>query len=207
MYRIILFIVLIVIAIGLTIYFVANKKPASVENSNPDNSPEQSQFVLPIDRWQERIFKKPFGIYITPQNSPIQPEKFKGYHTGVDFEVFPDELDKDIEIMAICKGQLLEKRYISGYGGVAIQACKLGNDDITVLYGHLKLSSIEADLGQQLSAGEKIGILGKAYSSETDGERKHLHLSIHKGKTINVAGYVQTPAELNNWINFEEIIK
>lgn len=170
-----------------------------------DSTTEQPQSASPMDRWQERIFKKPFGIYITPQNSPIQPEKFTGYHTGVDFEIFPSELDKEIEIRAVCDGQLLEKRYISGYGGVAIQECKLQGEDVTVLYGHLKLSDIKVNPGQQLTKGEKIGILGKAYSSETDGERKHLHLGIHKGKTINVKGYVQTPGELDNWIDFEEI--
>jgi hypothetical protein len=30
--------------------------------------------------------KKPFGIYITPENSPVQPENFTGYHTGIDVE-------------------------------------------------------------------------------------------------------------------------
>ena len=33
-----------------------------------------------------RITKKPFGIFITTQNSPVQPERFSGYHTGVDVE-------------------------------------------------------------------------------------------------------------------------
>src|SRR5438105_4096773 len=45
----------------------------------------------PIGNSLSRVTKKPFGIYITPQNSPVQPEKFKGYHTGVDFETTADE--------------------------------------------------------------------------------------------------------------------
>src|SRR3989344_6907506 len=42
--------------------------------------------VWPVDEFEERITKKPFGIFITPQNSPIKPERFSGYHTGVDVE-------------------------------------------------------------------------------------------------------------------------
>src|SRR4030067_1140465 len=45
-------------------------------------------FQPPINRADERVTKKPFGIFITPQNSPIQPEKFSGFHTGADFENF-----------------------------------------------------------------------------------------------------------------------
>jgi len=43
--------------------------------------------------------------------------------------------------------------------------------------------------------------LGKGYSDETDGERKHLHFAIHKGTKIDVRGYVQTKGELQDWLN------
>ena len=38
----------------------------------------------PIGQTEERITKKPFGIKISPENSPISPERFSGYHTGID---------------------------------------------------------------------------------------------------------------------------
>lgn len=158
-------------------------------------------FQFPLDRAGERVTKKPFGIYITPQNSPVQPEKFSGYHTGVDFETFSDEQNIDVEIKAICDGLILFKNYVSGYGGVMVEACKFDNQDITVLYGHLKLSSLIEIVGQTLSSGDRIGVLGKGFSQETDGERKHLHLGIHLGKSINFLGYVQNKAELANWLD------
>jgi hypothetical protein len=38
-------------------------------------------FVAPLDRASGRVTKKPFGIFVTPQNSPVQPERFRGFHT------------------------------------------------------------------------------------------------------------------------------
>jgi len=207
MKKIILLILVILATFGLAIYLGKNKQNNRAENQGnnlPQNIPESNdseKFSSPIDRWSERITKKPFGIYISPKSSPIQPERFSGYHTGSDFEIFSDEQDKDVEIKAICSGKLLEKRYVSGYGGTVVQQCEFENQDITVLYGHLKLSSIGININQQISAGDRIGILGKGFSSETDGERKHLHISIHKGTNINLAGYVQKSGQLSNWID------
>jgi len=164
-------------------------------------------FAAPIDNWQNRVIKKPFGIFITPQNSPVQPEKFTGYHTGVDFETFPNEQNIDVPIYAICDGVLKVKEYASGYGGVAVQACKLNGVDITVIYGHLRLASISAKVGEQLVAGEKFAVLGTGYSAETDGERKHLHLGIHKGTAIIIFGYVQVQSRLDNWIDVTKYFK
>jgi type IV secretory pathway VirB10-like protein len=109
-------------------------EPSANQNpSTPAPTSSATLFVPPIDNWQSRVTKKPFGIYITPQNSPVQPEKFKGYHTGVDFETFSDEQNIDVPIYAVCDGKLLTKRTASGYGGIAVQACKLDNQDITVI--------------------------------------------------------------------------
>lgn len=172
--------------------------------SNQDVNSEVNENPLlypPIENAKDRVTKKPFGKFVTPQNSPVSPERFYGYHDAADFEIFPGEEDKDIEIRAVCSGEILPKRMVSGYGGVAVQACELGNDPITVIYGHLKLSSINKKVGESWEKGEVIGILGKGYSNETDGERKHLHLGIHKGRAINILGYVSSREKLNDWID------
>lgn len=153
----------------------------------------------PLDRAAERITKKPFGIFITPATSPIQPEKFRGFHTGVDFEIFPDELEIDIPVKAVCSGNLALKKNASGYGGVAVQECELKEESVTIIYGHLKLESITAALNQPIKAGEVIGILGANNSAETNGERKHLHLAIHRGKAVELRGYVESAQELSGW--------
>ncbi|MBI4099432.1 peptidoglycan DD-metalloendopeptidase family protein [Candidatus Microgenomates bacterium] len=121
-----------------------------------------------------------------------------GYHTGTDFEIFPEELSADIPVRAICSGNLALREWASGYGGVAVQNCELAGSPITVVYGHLKLESIASG---NLKIGDRVGILGADHSAETDGERKHLHLGIHKGTVTNIAGYVVDQANLTAWLD------
>lgn len=176
-----------------------NQENSSGQSTQNKNTPDG--FQPPLSRAAERVTKKPFGIFITPQNSPVQPERFRGYHTGTDFEIFSDETSADVPVHAICPGTIAQKRTASGYGGVLVQNCTLDGQPITVVYGHLKLASIPKNSGNNLSSGETIGILGKGYSSETDGERKHLHLALHKGKSVSILGYVQSKSQLSDWID------
>jgi hypothetical protein len=215
---------LIMLAIsGIAIFFIRNHNalkniPATKQNdqpaiqnsiaqdkSAPNNSDRNSQittgFQAPLDRASERVSKKPFGIYINPATSPVQPERFQGYHAGTDFETFPEEANADVSAYAVCSGKLLLKESASGYGGVAVQSCEAENNPITVIYGHLKLASISAKAGDTINVGDALGILGKGYSAETDGERKHLHLSFHKGTAVNIRGYVNAKSELSGWLD------
>lgn len=158
-------------------------------------------FVPPLPNAGKRVTKKPFGIYITPATSPVQPERFTGYHTGADFEIFPNELNAVVPVAAVCNGKLLVKEWASGYGGVAVESCTLNNQPITVIYGHLNIASVKPAVGEIMQAGQPFADLGANKSQQTDGERKHLHLGFHKGTSINILGYVQNKSELQNWIN------
>jgi hypothetical protein len=181
---------------------------SQAQTALPQNSPISAKpFLAPISRPSQRVTKKFFGTYVTPQNSPVQPERFTGYHTGVDYETFAEEQNLEVDISAICNGKLLRKAYGTGYGGYAVQACTLNGQAITIVYGHLKLASIIPNVAEELKAGDKIGILGAAYSTETDGERKHLHLGIHKGAQINIAGYVSSKSQLSAWIDPLSVIQ
>ena len=160
-----------------------------------------SGFVAPLERVGERVTKKPFGIFITPKNSPVQPEHFSGYHTGTDFEIFPEELNADVLVHAVCAGKIKMKKYATGYGGVMVEDCMLNGNPITVIYGHLKLASIQKNVGDSLATGEMVGILGADKSVETSGERKHLHLGFHNGTSLNILGYVQSKSQLSGWLN------
>lgn len=161
----------------------------------------EKEIVEPIANALARVSKKPFGLKVSPSNSPVSPERFAGYHTGVDFETTEAEQNTVVPIYAICSGQLSVKKQASGYGGVAVQSCEINKQVVTVVYGHLQLASISAQVGQELKAGDVLGILGKGYSSETDGERKHLHLSIHLGQQLVFLGYVQQEADLSAWLD------
>jgi murein DD-endopeptidase MepM/ murein hydrolase activator NlpD len=153
------------------------------------------------------VTKKPFGIKVSPGHSPVSPERFAGYHTGVDFEILAGEENSDVSVSAICDGQVLIARRVSGYGGVLVQRCTIDNQAVTVLYGHLKLTSISLKVSDTLKTGERIGILGKANSYDTDGERKHLHLGIHKGDKIVYLGYAQKESDLSAWLDFIKLYK
>jgi murein DD-endopeptidase MepM/ murein hydrolase activator NlpD len=216
-----LYVILILAAVAIGSYFFINKKSTTnvaanspnVSDSNvaqnstpiPDTSNQNNQAVIsfqsPLSRAVERVTKKPFGIYITPKTSPVQPEKFQGYHTGTDFEIFPEELNINVPVHAVCNGKLVLKEYASGYGGVAVESCELGSQPITVIYGHLNLASINVKSGENIKVGDVLGNLGTAYSAQTDGERKHLHLGFHKGSSISILGYVSSQSQLSDWIN------
>ena len=219
MKKIIILLVLILAIVAIALFWRRNSAPKpnpavsnsagglppaasspSVGGQNPV-VPDTADFQPPLSRAGERVTKKPFGIYITPQTSPVQPEKFRGYHTGADFEIFPEELNAEVPIHAVCSGSLKVKEYATGYGGVAVQSCLLDNSPIAVIYGHLKLASITFNVGENIKTGDTIGILGAAYSPETNGERKHLHLGFHKGSAVNILGYVQNKTELSGWID------
>lgn len=166
---------------------------------------DNDSFVEPLDKSEDRITKKPFGIFVEPDDSSVQPEKFTGYHTGIDFEAFEKELNIDVKVRAVCGGFLKSKAQTQGYGGYAVQECLLEDEKITVVYGHLRLNSIKT-VGEYLVPGKEIGLLGTGFSPETDNERKHLHLSIVKGVSSDIRGYIQNQTELSKWLNPEEVL-
>lgn len=163
-------------------------------------------FKEPLANATERMTKKPFGLFVTPKNSPVQPERFSGYHTGTDFEVTESERGVDIPVFAICTGFIESIRIVEGYGGVVVQSCTIDDEDIYVLYGHISLPETFVTAGSDVVAGEKISTLGKHESVETDGERKHLHLGIIRDDDIDLRGYVQSAEELVQWIDYEQLV-
>lgn len=204
---------IILFFVGIVLIFVSQRL-ATRENpsssvtptlvGSASTSPTSQAMVSILDL--SRVTKKPFGLYVTPATSPVQPEKFTGYHSGADFETTPEEANMDVLVPALCDGKLLLKKTATGYGGVAVQSCVLDGQAVTVVYGHLNISSVATLVGQELKKGDKIGVLGKGYSSETDGERKHLHLGIHKGTGVVILGYVQKQSDLLDWIDPKSVL-
>ncbi len=198
---------------GRTSFFVIARNPAfektefdafiaSLQFHNDRNS-----LRSPLDRASERVSKKTFGTKVSPNDSPVSPERFSGYHTGWDFEIFPDELNHDVTVTAFCGGKVRLKESASGYGGLLVQECNIDSAPMTVVYGHLKLSSIAVKVGAYRAPGDEIGLLGDANSAETDGERKHLHFGLRKGTTVNNKGYVGTQAELSAWLDPKDYLE
>lgn len=180
----------------------SNENPVlNSENTDIPSSISDNEKNIPLGRARERVTKKPFGIFITSQNSPVQPERFRGYHTGTDFEILPGEELINVPVRAVCSGKLRAKQYVNGYDGVAVQDCRIQSENVTVSYGHLSLLSIRYEAGDKMLEMGEIGNLGDPAKGETDGERKHLHLGIHKGNNIDFRGYVNSQNELSSWID------
>jgi hypothetical protein len=158
---------------------------------------------VPLSSMAERPALLTFGLYVTPdpaQNPIDPPERFTGFHTGVDFEILEAEQQKEVPVSSICAGPVLFSGEAEGYGGVVVQTCTLKGRDVSVLYGHLLLSSLvppEATLQE----GQRIAVLAPARSKDSGGTRKHLHLGLHKGAHIELLGYVQDEQALAEFID------
>lgn len=161
----------------------------------------------PINKSIDRINKKPFWIKISKNNSPIENERFEWYHTWVDFEIFKWEENIDIKIYSICNWKIIYKNYVNWYWWVIIQSCIIDSNEVTILYWHLNIDSITLKIWDNMNKKSYIWILWKWKSKETDYERKHLHLWIHKWKEIVLLWYTQNKNDLNNWIDYKKIYK
>jgi murein DD-endopeptidase MepM/ murein hydrolase activator NlpD len=167
---------------------------------------EQPRLYLPTSDFFTRISKKPFGMYISPALSPVQPERFTGYHTGVDLEVTDDELSREIAVFSMAEGKVRYAGFTSGYGGVVVLEHLIDGEVMTSVYGHVLRSSVSLREGDTVKAGQKIAVLAPDKSSDTDGERKHLHFAIHRGSEVEFRGYVSNVNDLSAWIDPKEFL-
>lgn len=180
---------------------VGEKGEKDISSEEKLQEKQDMEFVSPLDNPRERIHKKHFGLYVDPKNSPVFPERFSGYHTGVDFEIFPGEENENVEVRALCSGEIFSLKTVNGYGGVIFQKCLYKEQSIMILYGHIERKSIRFFVGDKVEVGSVLGFLGEGGTEETDGERKHLHLGIVKGNKENVLGYVSSEELLDQWID------
>lgn len=150
--------------------------------------------VSPTPEFQNRVTKKPFGLYSTPATSPVQPERFTGYHNAVDIEYA--DAATDVPVVAIADGEIVMAEWVSGYGGLIVEKIVVNGETLFIIYGHMDPSSFTTKT--TVKQGEQIAILGDGYTTETDGERKHIHFGIRKG-SLDIRGYVQSEGELAGW--------
>jgi hypothetical protein len=162
---------------------------------------DTTSFIDPMDKPLERITKKNFATEVFPENSPVENERFSGFHTGIDLELSEDEYEKDMPVRAFCGGPIIEKRTASGYGGLVVQECLHDDQRLVIIYGHLNITSVVHAQNAYLAPGTFIGNLGNHQSTQTDGERKHLHFGVYIGKGEDIRGYVSNSEDLGYWVN------
>lgn len=163
------------------------------------NLSEPVTLIEPVSEFKQRITKKLFGIFITPETSPVQPERFSGFHTAVDVE-YEDKPNVDIPVRSIADGVVALSTTATGYGGVLVIRHEIKGKARAVIYGHLDPASLPK-LGATIKRGEQIGMLGEGNTKETDGERKHLHFGVRSDDDPNIKGYVTRKEELSGWQN------
>lgn len=173
---------------------------ASVSPSNAETHIPKTILTYPIASFTTGLTKKPFGTYITPATSPIQPERFTGYHTGADIETTVAQKDSAVWVYAVADGEVKLNRWISGYGGVIIISFDFNGKTYSALYGHLNTPA-DLKIGDRVTAKQALTTLGAGYSQATDSERKHLHFSLKPGVDLDLRGYVQNKSELADWID------
>ncbi len=166
-------------------------------------------FIWPLDNTKERALLLDFGMYVTPNSdqNPIEPpERWTGYHAAQDIEIFPDEINKDVPVVASCRGSVIFTGEVNGYGGVLVQTCELNTSKITVLYGHIDPHRILKRPDDLLDQGDIIGYLGEHKTRDAGYNRKHVHFQMHKGTDIVLRGYTSTREQLQDYINPIDIV-
>ncbi|HEU0050637.1 MAG TPA: M23 family metallopeptidase [Patescibacteria group bacterium] len=154
--------------------------------------PITQKLVLPIAGYADRRTKKVFGQWVH--------DRFTGYHLGDDIEY--TDTDAEIPVYAIATGTIrYVGAHVSGYGGVLVISFRPDGKNINAIYGHLNLIATNLKVGQTVGAGTFLAYLGKGYSIQTDGERKHLHFGLYEGNELRLAGYTQKKSDLAQWMN------
>ena len=151
----------------------------------------EASVVLPVDEYAQRRTLKTHGEYIE--------DRFSGYHVGDDIEFV--DVEGDTLVYAIADGEVTYASTASGYGGVIILAHQVEGETISAVYGHVEIASALVAAGDTVEKGQQIGILGDHESSETDGERKHIHFALYQGSGVTLAGYTGTADSVDGWIN------
>lgn len=172
--------------------------------SSPTPSPTVSaKYSYPISNFDQRITAKSFGQYITAADSRKFPcgAPFVGYHTGDDLETIPDEANTAVPVYSIADGRIISVGQVAGYGGLIVASYTLGTEPVTAYYGHINLTKAMVKANESVRVGQQLAVLGQGCSTQTDGERKHLHFALHKGTAIDYRGYVSSKEELSAWLD------
>lgn len=200
---------------GVTAWYIYghNKKtdlvvtPSTIQNTTLTPTTETptvtaATLYYPMTNFDGRITFRTFGQLVKPTDAATPcGVAFSGYHNADDLEITATEVGADVPVYAISSGVIREVGLVSGYGGLLVLGVTVNGQDYTVYYGHINLGSTNLVVGEAVHAGQRLASLGSQCSAQTSGERKHLHLAIHKGTSIDVRGYVPNLSELSAWID------
>ncbi len=174
--------------------------PSNTATNVVSNTTEEPSGSLadPIAEFKQRVTKKFFGTYVIPQKSPVQPERFTGYHNAVDVEY--TDTATDVPVFAIANGKIVSAQTASGYGGVFVLQFTYQGQAYTAIYGHIRPSTLP-NIGTVVTKGQNLALLGTGFTSETDNERRNLHFGIHIGTSVDIKGYLPSTTGIDAWVD------
>jgi len=162
-------------------------------------SPEGPRFALPVDCDMGRVCVVQNYVDMDPgpeaRDQTCGPLTYDG-HKGVDIRV-PTyvEMRAGVAVLAAAPGTVkalrndMEDVSVREIGREALQGRDAGNgvvidhgDGWESQYSHLRKGSVAVAVGQQVEAGEKLGLIGLSGNTEFP----HLHFSVRRdGKTLD----------------------
>lgn len=114
-------------------------------------------------------------IYPTPcpVTSPFN-DPSRSDHYGVDFACSGD----NNEIKATASGTVTRSSYSDSYGEVIYLLHTINNQEYETVYAHMRTGSRTVQLGDTVTQGQVIGIMGN--TGQSTGQ--HLHFELHVGR-------------------------
>jgi len=163
-----------------------------------------ADWYFPIQNYENRSQDKTFNQYIDKGfyvgRESLFPTQYTGYHMADDLEINPGEENQNVPVYAVTDAKVSFVGPVTGYGGVIL--LNIANDSHTALYGHVKVKNLSFKAGDSVKAGQLLAYLGNGFSSETGGERKHLHFGIYNGKDPYFHGYESNETTVQSkWID------
>lgn len=195
----------------VTTYVIAVVNVVVLALAGPAPVHAAAPVVLPVERYFENQTLKGFDVLVDrayhERRRDLFPHnglrnQFTGFHAGADVEFYSgQDARSEIPVRAIANGEVIYVGTVPGYGGLVVVRHH-EPEVVTSLYGHVRLSDVRVRTGQRVTAGQTVAFLGKNFSAETSGARKHLHFGIHKGPALDFDGYEQTREHLRaEWYN------
>lgn len=113
------------------------------------------------------------------------------YHCGVDIT------SSDTNIYAVADGTVVFKDYSDGNGNHVVISHNLNGTTVKTLYSHLSNYDACPEVGQAVSKGTQIGVMGSTGNSSGP----HLHFAVYTGSSNNPWGYASSSG--TNKISYE----
>lgn len=129
------------------------------------------------------------NYYVCGNNWSTYYKAKNGDHLGLDIK----SKTGDTNVYAAANGTVTQSGWNSANGNCVVIAHSVNGKTVYSFYGHLKSRSVS--VGQKVSKGSKIGIIGNTGSSSTG---VHLHFAITTQNSCGTWGYTKNKTFDNN---------